>query len=242
MTRVLFHVADAPCHGSRFHCGVNDAHPGGDPRGLDITSLLRKVTELNLNYFFAKMNDSTVKMIDEFNNELVGLNGNKIEVVTYGKIEGFETTVATAISKSISRSKSMSFHGGHARSTKAFKVAPITRSESSFKKFKATLFTPIKPLSVDDIRDKVTYNRTDLTVMIANQPFEKGSLRFAFAAFVIDPSTGAKRKYVAKESMFNDPKYNTREYYEDIVENQVIATYLADEFFKISTLDLSDYQ
>jgi len=131
------------------------------------------------------------------------------------------------------------FHGGHTRAMKAFNVAPITWSESSFRKYKATICTPIKPMNVDDVKEKVRYNSTDLSVMIANQPFDKGSLRFAFAAFIIDPSTGVKRKYVAKESMFNDPKYNTREYYEDIVENQVIATYLADEFFKISKSEKS---
>ena len=133
MTRVLFHVADAPCRGSRFHCGANDSHPTGDPRGLDITNLLRKVTELNLNYFFAQMNDHTVKMIDEFNRELAELNGNKIEVVKYGAIEGFENTVATTISTSISRSKSTSFHDGgniHQHSTREAFVLHLQLSQS----------------------------------------------------------------------------------------------------------------
>jgi hypothetical protein len=32
-TRILFHVGDAPCHGTRFH-DMGDDHPAGDPLGL----------------------------------------------------------------------------------------------------------------------------------------------------------------------------------------------------------------
>ena len=239
MTRVLFHVADAPCHGERFHCGALDSHPTGDPRGLDITNLLRKVTELNLNYFFAQMNDHTVKMIDEFNRELAELNGNKIEVVKYGAIEGFENTVATTISTSISRSKSTSFHDGGKKTLKKFVTAKITWSESSFKSFEGTHYIAVKPKTIDDVKNKIDFTSSKIKVMIANQPFDRGSIRYAFAAWLIDPSSGVKRKYVAKESLFDDPNYNTYEFYQDIVENQVIASYLANKFFKISKSEKS---
>ena len=148
-----------------------------------------------MNYFFAEMNNSTVKMIDEFNRELADMSGNKIEVLKYGAIEGFDTTVAKSISSNISRSKSASFQGGFTHSINKYKVAPITWSERSFKLYKATQFNPIKPKSTGEVREKVNFERADLRVMIASEPFDKGSIRFAF---VIDPSSGAKRKYVLK--------------------------------------------
>jgi hypothetical protein len=38
--RLLFHIADAPCHGCRFHNGVTDKFPQGDKFGRRIEDLL----------------------------------------------------------------------------------------------------------------------------------------------------------------------------------------------------------
>merc|ERR1712137_360049 len=32
-TRVVIHIADAPCHGSVYHDGLGDNYPNGDPSG-----------------------------------------------------------------------------------------------------------------------------------------------------------------------------------------------------------------
>ena len=43
-SKVLFHIADAPCHGARFHAAnVGDDHPSGDPKGLKISELLKNI-------------------------------------------------------------------------------------------------------------------------------------------------------------------------------------------------------
>jgi hypothetical protein len=38
-TRILYHVADAPCHGREFH-DMDDNYPHGDPHGLKAVDLL----------------------------------------------------------------------------------------------------------------------------------------------------------------------------------------------------------
>ena len=81
MSRILFHIGDAPCHGSRFHSSSSDSYPAGDPRGLNITDLLRSLVEQHVEYYFAEINGSTAKMIAEFNKEMVSMNGNEIKVV-----------------------------------------------------------------------------------------------------------------------------------------------------------------
>ena len=68
--RILFHVADAPQHGERFHdlgkyC---DDYFYVDPRGLQIENLIEDIKELEVKYLFTKINRSTDKMIEEFNN------------------------------------------------------------------------------------------------------------------------------------------------------------------------------
>ncbi|CAL4098549.1 unnamed protein product [Meganyctiphanes norvegica] len=69
VNRVIVHFADAPCHGSRFHNGVNDDYSNynkADFRGLKIEELMAKLIELDVQYYFGKMNHHTNKMIDEF--------------------------------------------------------------------------------------------------------------------------------------------------------------------------------
>lgn len=66
--RVLFHIADAPCHGRRFHDGVGDFYPDGDKFGRrieDQLQLLYKVCGIST-YFFCHLNSSTEKMIRSF--------------------------------------------------------------------------------------------------------------------------------------------------------------------------------
>lgn len=78
-TRVLVHIGDAPCHGNRYHDGVNDDHPDGDPHGLQSAELLQRLRALKVHYTFGRINSSTDKMIRVFNEEL----GNDGYIKTY---------------------------------------------------------------------------------------------------------------------------------------------------------------
>jgi hypothetical protein len=172
-------------------------------------------------------------MIDEFNKEMAAMNGTKIQVFKFGSLDGFETTIATSITKSISRSQSMSFHDGFRKEIKPYKVGKIDWSIFKFKSYDAVHSLAKHPKSIELIKDKLIYEAKDAKVLIAADPFDKGSLRFAFAAMMLDEKSGASRKLVAKESIFVDAKYNTQEYYEDLIENQIVAAYLADLFLKM---------
>ena len=110
----------------------------------------------------------------------------------------------------------------------------ITWSESSFKSYNATLYVAIKPKAIDEIKEKVQFVKNEISVMIAKNPFENGGKFYVYAAIFNDTSTGARLKYVAKESFFTDSHSNSFEYYEEIVKENRNASYLADEFSKIS--------
>ena len=68
--RILFHVADAPCHGKQYHDDVLDDFPNGDPRSLNAQDLLKVLEDKNVKYWFAKLTDKTDKMITKFRNLL----------------------------------------------------------------------------------------------------------------------------------------------------------------------------
>ena len=67
--KVLFHIADAPHHGSRFHNVGKEADHYFDkqPPGLSIEYLMKEIRRLNILYLFTKINNTTDKMIKEFN-------------------------------------------------------------------------------------------------------------------------------------------------------------------------------
>lgn len=81
-TRVLFHFADAPCHGAKYHDDFDDDYKCGDPNGLQSAQLLQKLQQLGVEYHFGKINCTTDKMIETFNCEAKAFlgHGNFIEV------------------------------------------------------------------------------------------------------------------------------------------------------------------
>ena len=73
-TRVLVHIADAPCHGTKYHTygAGGDDYPGGDPHGLQSEELLRGLRQLGVCYSFGRINSSTDRMVELFDQEAGG--------------------------------------------------------------------------------------------------------------------------------------------------------------------------
>ena len=67
-------IADAPCHGRKYHDNdVDDYYPQGDPNGLILEDLMKKYVEKNINLVLTKIDDYTDKMFkimkDSYNEE-----------------------------------------------------------------------------------------------------------------------------------------------------------------------------
>ena len=64
---MLFHIADAPCHGREFQSHkMGDRFPDGDPAGLTIEQLFGQIMEKGLQYYFGRITDRTDTMIRKF--------------------------------------------------------------------------------------------------------------------------------------------------------------------------------
>jgi hypothetical protein len=73
-TRLMVHVADAPCHGTKYH-SCQDDYPEGDPEHQVPEQLLRGImAQKNVDYFFLKINSSTDQMTDLFHQEVRDVN------------------------------------------------------------------------------------------------------------------------------------------------------------------------
>lgn len=119
-TRVLFLIADAPCHGRKFHplCFRSDRHP---TEGQTIMEDLRtlqdnKTPKGSMTLFFGRITRFTDKMIRIFKE-----NGVQIDVVSLESASIFADLVTKAVRTSITKTMS-TFNGRTGRS--AFGASP----------------------------------------------------------------------------------------------------------------------
>ena len=235
MTRVLFHIGDAPCHGRRFYLSANDSYPDGDIRGLNITELMKKLSSLNIHYYFAEINASTHKMIEEFDKELQSVQGHPIKTVSLSAADDLLETLAVSVTESIMHSKSVSLSHSAGKSKKSFILnkSTINWSGIGMVKHKVEFFDSSFNGKLCDIqKNLITFIKSDTNIYIASSPFANGALRYATAAILeID---GSQRQVVLKESLFVEDKYNTENHIKTSIESQIIACFLAKEFKKIS--------
>lgn len=110
-TRVVFLIADFPCHGSEFH-SLPDNYPGGSP-GVDIKSEIRNLVSNHGNgsmtVYFGRITKHTDSMLRRFE-EL----GTPLEVISMADVSKLTASVTKGVRKSIF--KTMTVTGGGSRS------------------------------------------------------------------------------------------------------------------------------
>ena len=109
-TRVLYHVADAPCHGRQYHTGVGDDYPDGHPKDTPAEQLMAALKRQQIIYFFGRLDPSTDTMIREFNKLMPGAE----PFVTVEEISAdtMMTSITKSVAISMSRSVSSSWKSG----------------------------------------------------------------------------------------------------------------------------------
>ena len=61
--RQVFHIFDAPCHGTKYHDCSWDNHKNGDPTGLVMEDLMAEFYQKQISFTCIKLNDRSDKMI-----------------------------------------------------------------------------------------------------------------------------------------------------------------------------------
>jgi Alpha-kinase family len=104
-TKVLIHIADAPCHGTRYqpYGYYNDHYPAGDPYGLRAVDLLGSLSDHQVEYVFGRLNDTTDGMIQTFNLEM---QRQYITVCDFSEEASISVSVVTAARGSMARTAS----------------------------------------------------------------------------------------------------------------------------------------
>ena len=103
-TRILFHIADAPSHGSCYHKGAGDDHSNGDH---GIPDLLRSLNRKNVDYHFGEINISTRHMIKQFNADVGSEDFISVAPIQEGITKAVTKSIAVSISRTVTRLSTM---------------------------------------------------------------------------------------------------------------------------------------
>jgi hypothetical protein len=103
-TKVIFHIADAPCHGREFHnegYTTGDNYPAGDPNRRTALTLISQIKQRNIQYHFGKIRNSTDTMIKKFSE----LYGSPIVTFDLHKAELLEKASLLSLSTALAESR-----------------------------------------------------------------------------------------------------------------------------------------
>jgi len=82
--QVIVHIADAPCHGRKYHDGVGDIYPSGDPAKTSHHDLMEEIAKRGIQYYFGHINErATAKMVGVLNKSLMQLSDRKQIIIMF---------------------------------------------------------------------------------------------------------------------------------------------------------------
>ncbi|CAG8623416.1 8931_t:CDS:1, partial [Paraglomus brasilianum] len=230
-TRILLHIGDAPPHGRRF-TDKKDEYPDGDPHGLTAESVLNKMQEKNIIYFFGKIKYYTDKMIEIFNSiigdfpvfDLVGGDPTAL-------IDKLVNASCSAIASSVTLTSILGVDSSEIYALRRKKLEMNTEepdwNECSL--YSGVILRHRYPDDLGDIVDHQFFHKShlvsqDFNFKMAAQPFSAGTERCAY--FGLDCNTVPPEKIVIKEYL-GEQKSNPIEDYLAAVEVSAIACYLS---------------
>lgn len=236
-TKVLLHIADAPCHGSRFHNdNVGDDLPNGDPEGITHFDMMNQVIRHEVIYWFGWINRSyTDKMIDEFNDALMRLSDNQLMIQQFDASDLVKLTdrIFASVAKSISASANA--RSGKRTRIREYKLDPTRPNFGSMKESSATGFEPtLSKIHEKETKDLFQKAARDSKVKVAAQPFADGTEHIAFHATI--DGKPAVLKQMKREACLKDLK----EHYYTVVEMQMEAQNCANAFNRAKPSDVQE--
>ncbi|PAV78648.1 hypothetical protein WR25_12819 [Diploscapter pachys] len=183
-TKVIFHIADAPCHGIAFHNSPDaevDYYPEGDPNKRSHVSFFEEMNRVGIQFYFGKIRNNTNKMIEKFS-EAYGKNIVDFDISQVDKIF---SSIVTAVTDSVSHSLlTISATNYTNRELRSFNLSPLEPDWSTIEIKDCIFFTYEVPESIDDVINGASLERKERKkggrIQVAAQPFAQGSERIAY--------------------------------------------------------------
>ena len=256
-TRIVFHVADSPCHGRKFHDGVSDNYPNGDPRGLEALNLLNKLEQLRVKYWFAKLTNTTDKMVQVFRNLLK--DPDMLQQVKLDSVEELMPAVADSLSSSILEMETVTIadvattglsydtikhpHDSSdihvkRRTLKGFELCKVVPNWNEIIDEDAYVFRNKLPATIAELHTPLKEESRKRKIQIAAQPFAEGTQRIVY--YGVDCTFSPSKKVVLKEFKYLGEGLNKLDSYKEQMEIQSISSFLAQQFNKEKPQEAKD--
>ena len=258
MSRITFVIADAPCHGSKYH-SLDDSYPDGTP-GICIESELKRLThqggQAGMQLHFGRITPHTDKMIHFFSD--IGFEFEVCDLEDPRKLASSVTSsVRKSISKSVtaSRSKAKSGDFGSCGGKAIKEDYTIREAKPSVDEWESLRSHTVKILcnkpitSINDLKvplhfglvrwGKSASSETTETKMLmrrAKDPFAEGEMRLAYYGKLgMDNKSllsDVKGDKVLKTFKKTRKSSSDRKNYLAQMEVSTIAHFLAEEYNK----------
>ncbi|ETW05240.1 hypothetical protein H310_04210 [Aphanomyces invadans] len=231
-TNVLFHIGDAPPHGTTYWTGY-DNFPSGHPLDQSPGAIFGQLLALNVAYYFGKLTTWTDMMVQVFRRHAA------ITVFDVGDSIDLYGSVITATQESVVYHQQRvlgSVGSGQTFDLRVPTWSGIKRRQAELARYRCNPAT----LSAEDVTAPMTMLIRKSTVRIAPLPFARGCERSAFYAqeMVSDPNAPSKcswQRMVAKRFLRNESKSanGVEGRYLKAMEGQAMAAALAQNFNKL---------
>lgn len=228
-TRIVFHIGDAPPHGTRYYSGGDDSLPSGHPSDKPPEHIFRLMKQLNITYYFGKINSSCDKMIAEFTK----CNGAPVDSFDVHDAASIARSVSVSIMKSVSIASAIASSSSKAKLRE--QVHTIDGKEPDFARIPTVKATIVSFELTDDIatitefKPFLSKNR-NVDVKVAPKPFAKGSVRLAYYGQLIDKKRGPDNVVFKEFIRLATKEALDRSRYMVDLETQTVAAKFAFEF------------
>jgi hypothetical protein len=180
--RVIFHVFDAPPHGSIYH-DCKDNFPTGGPDDRPLVDIFTEMKAKRIDYYMVPVRAELPKMLDHFNEAHKTACGRDLRANTFN-VKNFDNHLIELVIKSIE----LSITGSNTE----YLDRPLHRGPPSWNPAHCTRYG-------GTIKSKKNERPKEVNVEIMNDPFGSGSMRHAFYCRVLSGWGDPAKVYVAKQ-------------------------------------------
>lgn len=176
-------------------------------------------------------------MIDEFNKELVSLNGKPIQVFDLNKTD-LTQAVSDLIRNTVHSNKKRTLQMKSSSITKniSTNISYLSWSKNNMSLNRVDYYVPKFFDEYLEIKYKAIEfeKRKNCELWLAKLPFTSGSQRRVYTGKLLD-----EKPLILKELLFLDPEYSTITNYKELIEKNAVASILFNSFCKALNLNES---
>ena len=242
--RVLFHIGDYPCHGTKYHDNLYDRYPAGDPDGLVPEEFVKRLQDQKVTYCFGQLTTYTDKMIRLFNEHVGGKEKyiRSAPMSSATMMEVITSSVTALLTTSLSSTSSTDSGVVNPRECELLLEMPKDWSHILAERAVAYSLAPVTSMDLlcGTGDEKVTEDFPDVhhvQLQCVPQPFGKGRSKLAYYARTSDRLAHFNRipanVMVLKDSVYTSRTYATKEKFEEYLAPQRAALYLSARYNEV---------